>query len=82
MAYYNRSKDDEGFGGIISIITVLFSLVLIGVILGRSMATTRSIIVENSSLTSYIEAAEKLKLDYKIENSGDKKKIIISLAEN
>ena len=35
MAYYNRSKDDEGFGGIISIITVFFSLILIGVILGR-----------------------------------------------
>ena len=81
MAYYNRSKDDEGFGGIISIIAVFFSLIIIGVILGRSIATTRSIIVENSSLTSYIEAAEKLDLNYKIDNSGDKKKIIISFSE-
>ena len=78
MPYSNK---DSGFGDIVAPIAIFFSVMLIGVILGRSIAPTREVIVENGSLTSYIEAAEKLKLSYEVKNSGDKKKIIISFSK-
>lgn len=82
MTYHNHSKDDEGFGGCILAIALFFAILLLTFQFGRStVSLKKEIIVENSNLTSYIEAAEKLALDYKIENSGDKKKIIISFSE-
>ena len=82
MSYHDHSKDDEGFGGCILIISLFFSILLLMFQFGRStVSLKKEIIVENSNLTSYIEAAEKLELDYKIENSGDKKKIIISFSK-
>lgn len=77
----HHSDEDWGFGCIILTLAALSLLMLGMLLLGRSTAT-REVIVENSNLTSYIEAAKKLKLDYKIEDSGDKKKIIISLPTN
>ena len=83
MSYHNNSKDDEGFGGCILTITFFFSTLFVMFLLGRSTVAKKEIIIENSRLPSYIEAAKKLELDYKIENSGagDKKKIIISFSE-
>ena len=64
------SNKDSGFGCILPIL--LFTVMLVMFLLGRSTAPIKEITVENSNLTSYIEAAEKLKVNYKIENSGDK----------
>ena len=81
MTYYNRSKDDEGFGGCILTIVLFFSILLLTFLFGRSTVSSKKEIAVENNIASYIEAAEKLKLDYKIENSGDKKKIIISFSE-
>ncbi len=81
MTYYDRSKDGEGFGGCILAIALFFAILLLTFLFGKSTASKKEIIVENSNLTSYVEAAEKLKLSYEIKNSGDKKKIIISFSE-
>ena len=82
MSYHNNSKDDEGFGGCILAIALFFAILLLTFIFGRStVSSKKEIIAENSNLTSYVEAAEKLKLSYEIKNSGDKKKIIISFSE-
>lgn len=81
MTYHNHSKDDEGFGGCILAIALFFAILLLTFLFGKSIASKKEIIVENNNLTSYVEAAEKLKLSYEIKNSGDKKKIIISFSE-
>lgn len=82
MTYHDHSKDDEGFGGCILAIALFFAILLLAFLFGSStVSSKKEIIVENSNLTSYTEAAEKLKLSYKIKNSGDKKKIIISFSE-
>lgn len=81
MTYHNNSKDDEGFGGCILAIALFFAILLLTFLFGKSIASKKEIIVENSNLTSYVETAEKLKLSYEIKNSGDKKKIIISFSE-
>ncbi len=81
MTYHDRSKDGEGFGGCILAIALFFAILLLTFLFGKSIASKKEIIVENSNLTNYVEAAEKLELDYKIENSGDKKKIIISFSK-
>ena len=78
MSYSNK---DSGFGGCILTTTFFFSILFVMFLLGRSTVAKKEIIIENSRLPSYIEAAEKLDLNYKIENSGDKKKIIISFSE-
>ena len=81
MAYYS-DRDDGGGGCLILIVLIIF--VLGGMfIAGEKSAKSglqREIIVENNNeLNGYIEAIEKLQLDYTIKNSGKKKKIIISL---
>ncbi len=81
MTYHDRSKDGEGFGGCILAIALFFAILLLTFLFGKSIASKKEIIVENSNLTSYLEAVEKLDLKYTIENSGDKKKIIISFSE-
>ena len=81
MTYHDRSKDGEGFGGCILAIALFFAILLLTFLFGKSIASKKEIIVENNNLTSYVEAAEKLKLSYEIKNSGDKKKIIISFSE-
>ncbi len=78
MSYSNK---DSGFGGVIVLVAFFFSILFIMFLLGRSTVAKKEIIIENSRLPSYIEAAERLELEYKIENSGDKKKIIIHLPE-
>ena len=79
MSYSNK---DSGFGGCILTTTFFFSILFVMFLFGKStVSSKKEIIVENSNLTSYTEAAEKLKLSYKIKNSGDKKKIIISFSE-
>ena len=79
---YQTEKNNGGGGCVIFI--VLIMLLLGGVFLydGEKSAAKnkpqKEIAVEDaSSLANYIEAAEKLQLDYKIQNSGDKKKKII-----
>lgn len=74
MTYYNRSKDDEGFGGCILVIALFFSILLLTFLFGRSTVSSKKEITVENNIASYIEAAEKLKLDYKIENSSEKKK--------
>ncbi|MDO4868143.1 MAG: hypothetical protein Q4A23_00560 [bacterium] len=79
MSYSNK---DSGFGGCILTITFFFSTLFVMFLLGRSTVAKKEIIIENSRLPSYIEAAKRLELEYKIENSGEKrKKIIISFSE-
>ncbi|MDO4872378.1 MAG: hypothetical protein Q4A27_03080 [bacterium] len=83
MAYY--SDRDDGGEGCLLVIGVIFILLVLSFHFGASSSKgeiQKEIIVEDSSsLSSYVEAAEKLELDYKIQNSGDKKKIIIYLPE-
>lgn len=78
MSYSNK---DSGFGGCILTIAFFFSTLFVVFLLGRSTGGKKEIIIENSRLPSYIEAAERLELEYKIKNYGDKKKIIISFSE-
>lgn len=82
MAHYS-DRDNNGVGCLMLIILIIF--VLGGVFITGEKSTKsrlrKEIIVENrNELNDYIESIEKLKLDYTIENSGEKKKIIISLS--
>ena len=82
MSYH--TEKDNGNGGCGCLAFIVLTMFLLGGVFiygGKSTAKSKpqkEIVVEDaSSLTSYIEAAEKLELDYKIQNSGDKKKKII-----
>ena len=81
MSHYS-DRDDNGVGCLMLIFLIIF--VLGGVfIAGEKSAKSelqREITVENNNeLDDYVEAIKKLQLDYTIKNSGEKKKIIISL---
>ena len=76
MAHYS-DRDNNGVGYLMLIILIIF--VLGGVFITGEKSTKsrlrKEIIVENrNELNDYIESIEKLKLDYTIENSGEKKK--------
>lgn len=81
MSYHTEKDNGNGGWGCLAFIVLMFLLGGFFIDGGKSTAKSKpqkEIVVEDaSSLTSYIEAAEKLELDYKIQNSGGKKKKII-----